>query len=79
MKIVVIDGGGLIGTKLVNKLRERGHEVVAAHPPRASTRSRVRDWPKRLPVLRWSSMWQTRRRSRTRQFWSSSRPEEIAA
>jgi len=30
MKIVVIGGTGLIGTKLVNKLRELGHEVVAA-------------------------------------------------
>jgi uncharacterized protein YbjT (DUF2867 family) len=32
MKIVVIGGTGLIGTKLVNKLRERGHEVVAGSP-----------------------------------------------
>ena len=32
MKIVVIGGSGLIGTKLVNKLREHGHEVVAASP-----------------------------------------------
>jgi len=32
MKIVVIGGSGLIGTKLVNKLRQRGHEVVAASP-----------------------------------------------
>lgn len=32
MKIVVIGGTGLIGTKLVNRLRERGHEVVAASP-----------------------------------------------
>jgi len=32
MKIVVIGGTGLIGTKLVNKLRQRGHEVVAASP-----------------------------------------------
>ena len=30
MKIVVIGGSGLIGTKLVNRLREKGHEVVAA-------------------------------------------------
>ncbi len=30
MKIVVIGGKGLIGTKLVRVLRERGHEVVAA-------------------------------------------------
>ncbi|HEV7732049.1 MAG TPA: SDR family oxidoreductase [Candidatus Binatia bacterium] len=32
MKIVVIGGSGLIGTKLVNILRERGHESVAASP-----------------------------------------------
>lgn len=32
MKIVVIGGSGLIGSKLVNKLREQGHEVVAASP-----------------------------------------------
>jgi uncharacterized protein YbjT (DUF2867 family) len=32
MKIVVIGGSGLIGRKLVIKLRQRGHEVVAASP-----------------------------------------------
>src|ERR1700752_4988985 len=32
MQIVVIGGTGLIGSKLVNKLRERGHEAVAAAP-----------------------------------------------
>ena len=32
MKIVVIGGTGLIGTKLVNNLRHRGQEVVAASP-----------------------------------------------
>jgi uncharacterized protein YbjT (DUF2867 family) len=32
MKIVVIGGSGLIGTKLVNILRQQGHEVVAASP-----------------------------------------------
>ncbi|WED42397.1 SDR family oxidoreductase [Legionella cardiaca] len=32
MKIVVIGGTGLIGTKLVNNLRKRGHDVVAASP-----------------------------------------------
>ena len=30
MKIVIIGGSGLIGTKLVNNLRQLGHEVVAA-------------------------------------------------
>src|SRR5215468_224106 len=31
-KIVVIGGTGLIGTKVVNNLRQRGQEVVAASP-----------------------------------------------
>jgi uncharacterized protein YbjT (DUF2867 family) len=32
MKIVVIGGTGLVGSKLVNKLCEHGHEAVAAAP-----------------------------------------------
>ncbi|MCO8311738.1 SDR family oxidoreductase [Pseudomonas mandelii] len=32
MKIVVIGGTGLIGSKLVNILRERGHDALAAAP-----------------------------------------------
>jgi uncharacterized protein YbjT (DUF2867 family) len=32
MKIVVIGGSGLIGSKLVRKLRDQGHEAVAASP-----------------------------------------------
>jgi uncharacterized protein YbjT (DUF2867 family) len=32
MKIVVIGGSGLIGSKLVTKLREQGHETIAASP-----------------------------------------------
>jgi uncharacterized protein YbjT (DUF2867 family) len=32
MKIVVIGGTGLIGRKLVERLRQRGHEVIAASP-----------------------------------------------
>src|SRR6476620_9984308 len=32
MKIVVIGGTGLIGSKLVGRLREHGHEAVAASP-----------------------------------------------
>jgi len=32
MKIVVIGGTGLVGSKLVNKLREQGHRAVAASP-----------------------------------------------
>jgi uncharacterized protein YbjT (DUF2867 family) len=32
MKIVVIGGTGLIGSKLVNQLREQGHEAIPAAP-----------------------------------------------
>ncbi len=32
MKVVVVGGTGLIGSKLVNKLRQHGHEAVAAAP-----------------------------------------------
>ena len=32
MKIVVIGGSGLIGSKAVSILRRRGHEVLAASP-----------------------------------------------
>ena len=47
MKIVVIGGSGLIGSKLVTKLGEHGHEAVAASPTPASTRSPAKAWPKR--------------------------------
>ena len=44
MKIVVIEGSGLIGTKLVKRLPEASHEVIAAHrPTRASTPSPARE------------------------------------
>src|ERR1700676_1491229 len=32
MRIVVIGGSGLVGSKLVSRLRQNGHEVVAASP-----------------------------------------------
>jgi uncharacterized protein YbjT (DUF2867 family) len=37
MKIVVIGGTGLIGSKLVAKLRDDGHEAIPAAPPRVNT------------------------------------------
>jgi len=32
MKIVVVGGTGLVGSKVVEKLKQKGHEVVAAAP-----------------------------------------------
>ena len=42
MKIVVIGGTGLIGSKTVAILRQGGHEVVAAPSP---ARDSKRPWP----------------------------------
>ena len=32
MKIVVVGGTGLIGSKVVEKLKQKGHEAIAAAP-----------------------------------------------
>jgi uncharacterized protein YbjT (DUF2867 family) len=32
LKLVVIGGSGLIGSKLVTELRDHGHEALAASP-----------------------------------------------
>ena len=73
MKIVVIGGSGLIGTKLVTGFARRAMRSWRRRPPRASTPSPARGWPRRWPARRSSSTWRTRRRSRTRRSWSSSR------
>jgi uncharacterized protein YbjT (DUF2867 family) len=44
MKIVVIGGTGLIGSKTVAILRQRGRQVVAASPRAGSIRSLERAW-----------------------------------
>jgi uncharacterized protein YbjT (DUF2867 family) len=37
MRIVVIGGTGLIGSKLVPKLQDRGHDAIVAAPPKVNT------------------------------------------
>ena len=32
MKIVVVGGTGLIGSKVIEKLKQKGHEAIAAAP-----------------------------------------------
>jgi uncharacterized protein YbjT (DUF2867 family) len=46
MKIVVIDGTGYIGSKLVKKLSEHGHEAVAAAPG-SGVKQHYRRWTRR--------------------------------
>jgi uncharacterized protein YbjT (DUF2867 family) len=38
MKMVILGGTGLIGSKVVNLLRSGGYEVIAASPSQASIR-----------------------------------------
>ena len=74
MKIVVIGGSGLIGKKLVSRLRQRGHEVILRRPPRASTRSRGEGLSEAIQARKLSSTLRIRHRSRISLCWSSSRP-----
>ena len=53
MKIVVIGGTGLIGSKTVAILRQGGHEVVAASPKAGSTPSPARGSRRPWPARRW--------------------------
>ena len=59
MKIVVIGGSGLIGTKLVNNLRQHGHEVVVASRPSGVNTISGEGLAEALAGLRLSSTWQT--------------------
>ena len=72
MKLVIIGGTGLIGSKLVTRLREHGHEVVPASPDTASTPAPARAWLRPSRARRSSSTSRTLRRSRTRPSCSSS-------
>ncbi len=54
MKIVVIGGSRLIGSKLVGKLRAHGHEVIAASPNSGVNTLTGEGLPKPCKVPRWS-------------------------
>ena len=74
MKIVVIGGTGLIGSKLVRDLaraRSRGRARVARTPASTPSPARVSATPSRARL--WSSTCRTHHRSRTRRCSSSSR------
>ena len=73
MKIVVIGGSGLIGTKLVNNLRQHGHEVVAASPSSGVNTITGEGLAKALAGAQVVVDVATRLRGRTRQYWTSSR------
>jgi uncharacterized protein YbjT (DUF2867 family) len=62
MKIVVIGGTGLIGSKLVALLRQRGQEVLAASPASGVNTLTGEGLPQVLAGARWLSISQTPRR-----------------
>ncbi len=66
MKIVVIGGTGLIGSKLVALLRQRGQEVLAASPDSGVNTLTGEGLTQCSRARRSWSTWRTRRRSRTR-------------
>ena len=72
MKIVVIGGSGLIGSKLVQKLREAGHDPLAASPGSGVDTLTGEDWPKRSRPPKLSSTCRTHRFGATQRCWSSS-------
>jgi hypothetical protein len=56
MKIVVIGGTGLIGSKLVKRLRADGHDAQAASPGTGVDIITGKGWPRRSRVPRsWST------------------------
>ena len=73
MKIVVIGGTGLIGSKVVNILRQRGHEVVAASPSSGVNTLTGEGLAETLTGARWSLMWRTHLPSKTSLLSNSSK------
>jgi NAD(P)-dependent dehydrogenase (short-subunit alcohol dehydrogenase family) len=77
MKIVVIGGSGLIGTKLVNNLRQHGQEVVAASPSSGVNTITGEGQAKALTGAQVVADVRTRLLGKTRPFWSSSKPPGV--
>ncbi len=70
MKIIVIGGTGLIGTKVIKNLRDKGQEVVAASPSKGINSVTGEGLAAARRLL---SMSQMHPPGRTRQFWSFSK------
>ena len=70
MKIVVIGGTGLIGSKTVAILRQRGHQVIAASPQSGVNTLTGEGLDEALAGRRSSWISQIRLRSKTKPCWS---------
>jgi uncharacterized protein YbjT (DUF2867 family) len=74
MKIVIIGGTGLIGSKTAPILRQGGHEVLAASPNTGVNTITGAGLKEALVGTQVVIDSPTRPRSRTRRCWNSSRP-----
>ena len=74
MKIVVIGGTGLIGSKLVKKLQEKGHDAIAAAPNTGVNTITGEGLKEALSGAQVVVDLRTRRCGRTRRCSNSSRP-----
>ena len=77
MKIVVIGGSGLIGTKVVSRLRQKGHEVTAASPNSGVNTITGEGLAEALAGAQVVVDLATRLPSRIGQSWSSSRRRAV--
>jgi len=65
MKIIVVGGSGLIGSKLVKSFGEQGHEAIAALPKSGVNTLTGEGLAEVLKMHRWSSTCLILHRSRT--------------
>src|SRR5215470_11202778 len=71
MTIVVIGGTGLIGSKVVEKLKQKGHEAIAAAP---NTRVNTITGEGLKDAMAGAQVVIDLANSKTRRYWNSSRP-----
>ena len=74
MKIVVIGGTGLIGSKTVAILRQGGHEVVAASPKTGVNSITGEGLKEAMAGTQVVSTWPIRPHLKTGRCWNSLRP-----
>ncbi|MBP2447918.1 uncharacterized protein YbjT (DUF2867 family) [Rhizobium leguminosarum] len=74
MKIVIIGGTGLIGSKTVERLRSKGHDVLPASPNSGVDTITGKGLAEALAGAQVVSTSPTPPPSRTRRFSNSSRP-----
>ena len=74
MKIVVIGGTGLIGSKVVGRLKQKGHEAIAAAPNTGVNTIAGEGLKEAMAGAQVVIDLANCPHSKTRRYWNSSRP-----